>query len=368
MIEQGLDVQVGLRHGGRLPRMRVMINLWHPAHAHFFRHFIRLMEAAGHEVVVTAREKEVTLSLLRSWKIPHTILGTHGQSTGEKAVEMLRTDYAILKLARKVRPDVILGCSNLYGAQVSRICGATSLVFTDTEVARLENSLSFPFAHYIVVPNAYRGSLGKFPLKVVRYNGFKELAYLHPRYFQPDPSVLESINLKPGDPLVVIRLVSWKAAHDARQHGIGLSELRGIVRELSSTATVVVSSEHKLPSDLSQYAGRVPPDRMHDLISHAKLYLGEGATMASESAVLGTPAIYVNTLTAGTLEELAQKYGLIHMFKDSEGALELAMGILENPDAQRVWREKRDRMLRDTIDVTKFMVDRVTGLAGYPKS
>ena len=44
------------------------------------------------------------------------------------------------------------------------------------------------------------------------------------------------------------------------------------------------------------------------------LYIGEGATMASECAMLGTPAMYINTLGAGTLEE-QEKYGLIFCYK-----------------------------------------------------
>ncbi|MGA2408340.1 MAG: hypothetical protein ABSF81_16535 [Bacteroidales bacterium] len=37
-------------------------------------------------------------------------------------------------------------------------------------------------------------------------------------------------------------------------------------------------------------------------------------TMASECAMLGTPAIYVNSLDAGTLREQDDKYQLIHGF------------------------------------------------------
>ncbi len=37
------------------------------------------------------------------------------------------------------------------------------------------------------------------------------------------------------------------------------------------------------------------------LLAYATLFIGEGATMASECAVLGTPAIYVNSLQLGYL-------------------------------------------------------------------
>ena len=40
------------------------------------------------------------------------------------------------------------------------------------------------------------------------------------------------------------------------------------------------------------------------------LYVGEGATTASECAVLGTHAIYVNTLNWGDTDEEEEKYQL----------------------------------------------------------
>jgi predicted glycosyltransferase len=63
---------------------------------------------------------------------------------------------------------------------------------------------------------------------------------------------------------------------------------------------------------------------------YADLFIGESATMASESAVLGTPAIFVSTLQAGVLNEIEEKYGLLYM-------------ISENRKRQQVIRNTRDR-------------------------
>ena len=47
-----------------------------------------------------------------------------------------------------------------------------------------------------------------------------------------------------------------------------------------------------------------------------QLFIGEGATMASECAVMGTPSIYINSLTAGTLED--QENGLIFIYNSTD--------------------------------------------------
>jgi predicted glycosyltransferase len=84
--------------------------------------------------------------------------------------------------------------------------------------------------------------------------------------------------------------------------------------------------------------------------------------MTTESAVLGTPSIFVSTATLGYMEELEHKYGLISNFSGDRrqiNAMNAAISILENYD-QELWDERRETMLDDKIDTTDFMVDRIT--------
>ena len=63
---------------------------------------------------------------------------------------------------------------------------------------------------------------------------------------------------------------------------------------------------------LKQYQLSINPIEIHDVLSFADLFIGEGATMASESAIMGTPSIYVNSLTAGTTLEDQEKGPFIY--------------------------------------------------------
>jgi len=47
--------------------MRVIIDISHPAHVHFFKNFVWAMEKRGHEIIITAGDKEVTLKLLEHY-------------------------------------------------------------------------------------------------------------------------------------------------------------------------------------------------------------------------------------------------------------------------------------------------------------
>ena len=68
-------------------------------------------------------------------------------------------------------------------------------------------------------PEAYQEAAGPHHL---RYRGYHELAYLHPRYFTPDPAVLGEAGLAPGEPFTLVRFVGWAAGHDIGHQGLSL--------------------------------------------------------------------------------------------------------------------------------------------------
>lgn len=88
--------------------------------------------------------------------------------------------------------------------------------------------------------------------------------------------------------------------------------------------------------------------------------------MAVESAILGTPSIYVSSLagTMGNFSELEEKYGLLFNYSESEAALAKAVELLKDPELKKTWGLKRAALLRDKINVTEFMVELIESLPG----
>ena len=103
----------------------------------------------------------------------------------------------------------------------------------------------------------------------------------------------------------------------------------------------------------------IPVYKIHDALAFASLYIGEGATMASECAMLGTPAIYVNSLAAGTIEEQAS-YGLLLSFRSTKGVTEKTLELLKNPQLREDFQIKRNNMLSRKIDLTNFFIELLT--------
>jgi predicted glycosyltransferase len=124
---------------------------------------------------------------------------------------------------------------------------------------------------------------------------------------------------------------------------------------------VLISAEGDLPEVLCAHQVTGPPESVHHLLYYATLFIGESATMASESATLGTPAIFVSSTTRGYTNEQEREYDLVYTFSDpvrgQDQALAKAEMILSDPDSKAKWQAKRDRMLADKTDVTQFIVD-----------
>lgn len=329
----------------------------HPGQVHLFKNAIRGLEKKGHECKITIVDKEVSLKLLDAYGFKYEVVGSAKSSMIAKATELIKIESKLLKICRSFKPDILVGgVGNAYVAHVGKMIRKPSIVFDDTEHAKLEHLLTDPFATIICTPSCFLKDLGK---KQVRYNGYHELAYLHPNYFTPNPSVLDEIGLTEEDTFIILRFVSWNASHDVGQHGIR-NKLQ-FVEELEKYGCVLITSEGMLEPELSKYRITVSPEKLHDLLYYSTLYIGEGATTASECAVLGTHAVYVNTLRVGYTDEEEEKYDLVHNFSTSElieeEAFDTAFNLLNNSNLRQEGKKKRKKLLSEKIDVTAFMVD-----------
>jgi len=193
---------------------------------------------------------------------------------------------------------------------------------------------------------------------------------LHPNYFKPDPAVLDDLGLSKNDRYIILRFVSWQASHDIGEHGFELTDLRSYIRELENYGKVFITSESS-KRGFEDCKLTVAPEKIHHVLYYATMYIGEGAAMASESAILGTPAIYVNTQRLGYLEEQEKRYGLVYNFNNPERgtaqkeALSKAVELLEDGNLKSRWQRKREKLLKDKIDVTKFVTEFIEN---YPES
>lgn len=342
--------------------MKIMVGVGHPKGVHFWKNIIHNLESEGHEVKIVAREKDVTLYLLNAYGFKYEVIGKNYKGLIKKAYGMFESDFKAFKIAKKFNPDILLS-GMPYLAQVSKLIRKPHIVFSDTEHANLTSWLSFPFADVIMTPSCFKRKIN--PKKHIAFNGYFQLAYLHPNYFKPDSSVLHDLGVSKNDKFILLRFVSWRATHDIGQHGFDLKIKQRFIEELGKHCKVFITSEASLGKEFEKYKIQVSPKKVHDLLYYATLYVGEGAAMASEAAVLGTPSIFVSTLRLGYLDDLEERYKLAYSYTDQEQALKKALELLDKDDLKEEWRRKRGKLLSEMIDVTKFMTEFIEN---YPES
>jgi len=342
--------------------MRIVVDINHPAHVHYFKHFIREMKKRGHDILITASRKEITFRLLESIQLQFVDVGTYGTSLISKLVNIPIIDLRYYQTVKAFKPDILLGFGSIRAAHASVFLRKPCINFEDTEHSTEQIYLYRPFVEVICTPSCYLQDLGK---KQIRFNGYMELASLHPNYFTPNPAVFTELGLTESDPFIVVRFVSWQASHDIGQHGI--RDKVGLVKALEQYGRVLITSEGVLPPELRSYQIRGDPEKLHDLLYYATLYVGEGGTTATEAAVLGTPSIFISSLalTMGNFVELEEAYDLLYSFTDDCTALDRATEILRDPASKEDWRVKQERLLADKIDVTAFMIWLIEN---YPRS
>jgi hypothetical protein len=345
------------------PRLRVLLDVLHPAHVHFFRHAIAELEGRGCELLVTARDKDLTLALLEALHIRHRTISRSACTRLGLARELALRNLRLLTLVRRERPDVLASIGGISTAQVGFLTRTPNLVFYDTECASLSNRLSYPFASQVITPDCYHG---RPPRRHVRYAGYHELAYLHPRRFTPDAGLLTRSGIDPHTPFSVVRFVSRGALHDRARWSLGRAERSLLIRRLAEVGRVFVSTEATAVSEPGGEPIPLPAEAVHHLLAFASVYLGESATMASESAVLGTPAILIDPQGRGYTDELERRYELCTRYPPpdlgraiAQARAVLAAELCDTPERQR----RRRRLLADKIDVTGFVVDRLLGVA-----
>lgn len=334
--------------------MRILFDICHPAHVHFFRPIIGLLREQGHDTLIASRDKEIALDLLREWGVPHRMLSAeHGGILG-RGSELIQRNRALMRLVREYRPDVMAAIGGIFIAQVGALNGVPSVVFYDTENARLQNLLTYPFASCVVAPRAYGSWL---PRRNLRYAGYHELSYLHPARFTPDRGIALANGLAPEGPTFYLRLVAWRANHDVGERGWSTDLLRRVVSRMAREGTVLISAEGELPADLEQHRYRGSARDVHHVMACCRLFVGESATMASECAVLGVPAIYAAHTGRGYTDEQEQRYGLVTNVRElTHERIEAAIDRMLAPPPS-TWAERRSRLLADTIDVAMFAAD-----------
>ena len=338
--------------------MRFVVDVLHPIDSHIFHNFIDRLRDRGHEFIVTSRNKECAVELLDAFGIPQHVLSSRGRGLLGKVGELMNRTRKLLKLARPFDPDYLISMTGPVIAAASPFLRARALVLHDNEIPRFVNRAIARLSDAYIVPRGFTDEVGP---NQVRYEGYQQLAYLHPNVFTPDMEIVRKHGLVSDQPLYVVRFVEMDAYHDVGERGFSYAAKAQLIRRLAGRGRVVITSEEPLPEEFQAFQLSIPFEDIHHVLAYANLLIGESCTMASEAAVLGTHAFWIARSWRGVMNDMSERYGLVHNFSDDQvdAAIDRAEELLARPNLKADARKRVDRLLSENVDLTQWMIDYV---------
>jgi hypothetical protein len=323
-----------------------------------FKHLIKELKERKHIITIFAVKKDILTDLLDADNIKY--VNNYPTRRKNNKLSMIKSlviqDYGLLKHCLKNRPDIMLGTSPEI-CHIGFLLNIPSFSFGEDDVALapLNFWLSFPFTRGIISPVVR--NVGRWEYKKISYPGYQKLAYLHPKRFTPDKTLVQKY-IDFSKPYYLIRLSSLDAHHDDNIKGFNAYILRKVINLLNDKGNIFISSESTLPNEFSNYKLNANINVIHHIMYYADIYIGDSQSMAVEAAVLGVPSIRFSDFAGkiSVLEDLEKNYGLTYGYKtsDSDKLLHKLQQFLENGNLRSEWQNRRKIMLNDKIDVTSF--------------
>ena len=333
-----------------------VIDILHYPHVNFYKHAIEVLREKdiGVHVILRPRGKLVSIFEKECPDVPFVLIGKHRKTIFGKMFDMVERDIAFLRYLRKIKFDAGTGFGSINIARTTRFFGKPSIIFGDDIEYKLLHFLIKPVATRIVMPGSARGK------NLLKYNGFKELAYLHPNHFKPDKKALEPYNLNPYE-YVFIREVSSASLNYRRMEMGKLSKIVDYLKEMN--LKILLSIEDKSLIDLFKnhcIVLKEPIEDIHSLLSFAIFTISSGDSMARESCLVGTPAIYTGGRDMAINNELI-KMSCMFKVEDENYLEETIKYLIENDIKKEVEAKIKHAIKEEWVDTTQVILDVLLG-------
>lgn len=343
-------------------KKKILFFFVHPSKVGLFRFTINELKSRGHDIEVAITSKDVLESLVIKEGWPYTNIFPEGRKMKgvpkivSSVINTVRTVFRLWKLTRNKKYDLFVTDDLL--AFIGKIRKIPTVTFCDDDLTMVKQfSIVLAASTHVLSPKVT--DLGRFTKKKIGFDGYKELAYLHPNYFQPDSSVPLTFN-KTQKPYFLLRLVSLQAYHDVGMKGLSNNNVQALIDLLKPHGEVYICSERPLPEQFEIYRLNIHPSKIHHALYFSEMFIGDSQTMSSEAAVLGVPGVRCNDFVGklSVMDEKEEKYELSYNFRPVQFDLMLAKinELLQQKNLREVFQERRAIMLAEKIDLSAYMV------------
>ncbi len=269
--------------------MNILFDINHPVDVNFFKNSMDILHQNGHSIHIIFRGRGKLEKILRYElsQFSITMIGTHKKGFINKVTSQLQRDYKIIPFIKKNKIDLVV-CFGATAAISTWYCRKPYLAFDDD----FEYKIPFYHANWFSTKHIYPDTITFFNSKTVKYHGFKELAYLHPKYLSVSDEVLNAYSVKPNE-YIFVREIS-NVSLNYKENNTILNQLIEVVQKKG--LTLLISLENKDLHEFYTSKGckvlEEPVEDIYSLMYFALYAISSGDTVARETALLGIPTIY----------------------------------------------------------------------------
>jgi predicted glycosyltransferase len=339
--------------------MRVLFYVNHPVDPYVVFNCAQSLKDRGEEVFFVILEKEsIIRQIVEAKGFENTVIGTTQSSFLGKILNSFKIVPKIRSVVRSFRPDIVFSPRTPYVSFALANVKTHLIAWEDTETGTFSYNNSIWRIDSLLMPDSFY--LKKNSEKIIRFNGYKELAYLHPKQFTPNRKVIQKLGLNESDKIVLMRFSALKAMHDQGLDSVAVQNEAKIldfihrIEKLYDAKVFISMTERSLDAKFEKYCLNIQPEEYSHFLSFCSLYLGEGTTTASEAGVLGVPWINIQKTQRGYLIDQEENYGLGKRIEDIDTAFKEAESYLKR-DTRLEWKQKREKLLQDKINVSDFI-------------
>jgi len=344
--------------------MRVLVDLTNSPHVPFFAPLVRLLEADGHEVVVTARRFAQTVELAELFGLRVTVIGAHGGAgrLGKARAAVGRTLALRRFLRAQVRAggafDVALSHGSTDLPLVARWARVPHVTIFDYEWAHTQHRVNVRNSWRVAVPDSIPfdrldqyGAAGK----VVGYPGLKEEYYLDPAALDA-AGTRDALGIGESKVLVVLRPPADFALYHRGIHNDVFLDLLDRARATEHVRVVVLP---RTEGQHARIAAHVAGDRRVVLPTHAidgaslvaaaDVVVSAGGTMNREAAALGVPVYTVFAGRMGGVDEGLLQSGRLRQLERAEDVVLERRSQRDHAAGARLVHDRDARRLLDVL-------------------
>jgi len=350
--------------------MKVLFVVYHPVDPYIVFETAKKIQDEGGEVLFVIIEKEdIIKTIIDSYGYENIVIGKNKKSNINKALQFFTITFKLKSIIKKFSPSVVFSTMSPDLSAALMLSKIPLICWSDTEIATFNYKYSHRRIDSILQTESYYKDT---PFKnIIEFNGYKELAYLHPNIFKPDESILNELGLTVKDRIVLMRFSALTSIHDIGLESEILSNESKLfnfvekIEKLYDVKVLISMTERELGKRFDKYKLNIHPSKYIHLLSFCTLYFGEGTTTASESGVLGVPWINIQQTKRGYLIDQEKNYGLGFRTNNMDEAFKKGDEYLKKYNIKTEWALKKEKLIQDKIDVSAFFT---WFIMNYPES